>query len=75
VCIVKLDRVVLCKIVEIVTVILLVSVNDVLERCRNEEILLSYTEYLTIVRSVVRVEDSPDVLYTVSLDNRIIESL
>ena len=75
VCIVELDRVVLSEIVEIVTMILLVSVDDVLQRCGNEEVLLSYTEYLSVVGSIVRIEDSPDVLNAVSLDNGVVESL
>ena len=72
VCIVELDRVVFC---EIIAVILLVSVDDVLQRCGNEEVLLSYTQNLSVVGCVVRIEDSPDVLDTVSLDDGVVESL
>ena len=75
VCIVELDCIVLSEIVEIVAVNLLISVDDVLQRCGNEEVLLSYTEDLSVVGSVVRIEDSPDVLNAVSLDDGVVESL
>ena len=75
VCVIELDRVVLGEIVEIVAVILLISVDDVLQRSGNEEVLLSYTENLSVVRSVVRIENSPDVLNAVSLDDCVVESL
>ena len=75
VCIVELDRVVLGEIVEIIAVHLLVSEDDVLQGSRYEEVLLSYTEDLSVVGSVVRIEDSPDVLNAVSLDDGVVESL
>ena len=73
--VVELDGVVLREIVQIIAVVLLVTVDDVLQGCGNEEVLLSYTEYLSVVGSVVGVEDSPDVLYTVPLDDGVVETL
>ena len=73
--IVQLDRVVLGKILHVVAVNSLVLPYDVLERSGCKEILLSYTEHLTVVGRVVGIEHSPDVVYSVSLDNGIVESL
>ena len=74
-CIVKLDGIILGKILHIVAVCSLVLSYDILKRSGYEEILLSYTKNLTVVGNIVRIKNSPNIIYSVSLDNGIVKSL
>ena len=73
--IVELDAVELGKLREVIAVNSLVVSYDILQGCRYEEILLTNTEHLTIVRCIIRVKHSENIVYAVSLDNCVIETL
>ena len=75
VCIVKLDAVELGKLTEIVAINSLVVSYDILQGCGYEEVLLTYTEYFTVVRCIIRIKHTEDIVYAVSLDNSVIKTL